>query len=70
MTETTVTLTEREQQVANAIAVGISNREIAQSLSISIKTVDTHRMHVMKKLKVKNNVDLARHALRMGWVTL
>lgn len=64
------TLTEREQQVAGMLATGMTNREIAVAVEISIKTVDTHRGHVMKKLKTKNNVDLLRFMLRNNKVTL
>jgi len=57
-------------EVAKLLAVGETNRKIATMLGISIKTVDTHRGHVMQRLELRNNVDLARHALRKGWVTL
>lgn len=63
-------LTPRERQVAQALAVGYSNREIAGKLDISIKTVDTHRGHVLDKLRVRNNTELARAALRAGLVSL
>ncbi len=63
-------LTERQMQVAMLLAVGKKNAEIAAELGIDCKTVDTHRMHVLKRLKLRNNVELARHALREGWVTL
>jgi DNA-binding NarL/FixJ family response regulator len=58
------TLTAREQQVASSLACGMTNREIADQLSISIKTIDTHRMHVMKKLGTRNNVELLRFMLK------
>lgn len=61
------TLTEREREVAQHLILGKPNRAIAYELSISIKTVDTHRGHVMKKLDVANNVELLRLAIRMGW---
>lgn len=63
-------LTERERQVATSLACGMTNREIAEQLSISIKTVDTHRGHVMQKLKTRNNVELLRFMLRDGRVNL
>lgn len=63
-------LTEREQQTALMLAVGHTNAEVAKKFKISIKTVDTHRGHLLKKLKLRNNVELARHALRENWVTL
>jgi DNA-binding NarL/FixJ family response regulator len=63
-------LTARELQVAIRLATGATNSEIADELDISGKTVDTHRMHVMKKLQTRNNVALARMALRVGLTTL
>jgi len=63
-------LTAREAEVAGYLAVGATNHEIAETCGISIKTVDTHRAHILDKLGVRNNVELARHALREGWVTL
>lgn len=63
-------LTEREMQVALMLAVGANNHEVADKLEMSVKTVDTHRAHVLKKLECRNNVELARHALRVEWVKL
>jgi len=61
-------LTDRERAVALLLALGEKNAEIAAALGISIKTVDTHRGHILKKLKCRNNVDLARLAIREGYV--
>lgn len=63
-------LTGREQQIMRRLAVGDTNREIADELKISIKTVDTHRGHVLKKLGVRSNVTLVHLALARGWVSL
>lgn len=63
-------LTGREHEVALFLAVGMSNREIANAMDISIKTVDTHRGHVLAKLKCRNNVALARYAIRVGAIGL
>lgn len=65
-----VKLTEREMQVATLLAVGDTNHEIAKKLRITVKTFDTHRGHLLKKLSLRNNVELARLALREGWVSL
>jgi DNA-binding NarL/FixJ family response regulator len=62
-------LTKREMQVMEMIARGMTNREIARDLEISVKTVDTHRGHIIKKLGVRNNADLTRFAVRHGYVT-
>ena len=63
-------LTSREQQVMEMLARGLTNREIAEHLQISIKTVDTHRGHVLKKLGLRNNSELTRFAVKHGYVTL
>jgi len=64
------TLSVREQQVMEMLARGMTNREIAEHLAISIKTVDTHRSHVLKKLRLRNNSDLTRFAVRHRYVSL
>jgi two-component system, NarL family, invasion response regulator UvrY len=63
-------LTAREQQVMEMLARGLTNREIAEHLQISIKTVDTHRGHVLKKLGLRNNSELTRFAVKHGYVGL
>jgi len=63
-------LTAREQQVMEMLARGMTNREIAEHLDISIKTVDTHRGHVLKKLGLRNNSELTRFAVKHGYVSL
>ena len=62
-------LSPREGQVLVRLATGATNREIADELSISVKTVDTHRGHVLAKLRLRNNSDLTRFAIRIGEVT-
>jgi DNA-binding NarL/FixJ family response regulator len=59
-------LSQREFQVMGYLAAGMTNREIARLLSISVKTVDTHRGHVLKKLKLRNNSDITRFAIQHG----
>lgn len=66
----TSALTRREAQVMEMLARGVTNREIAHDLDISVKTVDTHRGHVLKKLALRNNAELARFAVKHGYVTL
>lgn len=62
-------LSPREAQVLRWLASGATNREIASEQSISIKTVDTHRGNLLKKLHLRNNSDLTRFAIRVGEVT-
>lgn len=61
-------LTERERQTLNMIIAGKSNREIAELLCISPKTVDKHRTSLMSKLGVHSVAELMAHALREGLV--
>src|SRR4030095_6412322 len=51
-------LTEREIQIINLIKEGMSSKEIANQLSISLKTVEVHRHNILKKLKLKNSASL------------
>jgi len=62
--EITDRLSKRELEVLRYLAVGSNNREIAEHLGISVKTVDTHRGHLLKKLQLRNNADLTRFAIR------
>lgn len=60
------TLTPREREVLHLAAQGKTNAEIAKRLSISARTVETHRAHMMRKLGLHSQVDLARFALERG----
>lgn len=53
-------LTNREREVANLLVVGRTNKEIAETLGLSFRTVEIHRAHVMEKLAVRNLPDLLR----------
>ena len=57
-------LSARELQVLRRLALGHTNREIAQSYNISIKTVDTYRQRLLKKLELRNNAELSRFAIQ------
>jgi two-component system response regulator NreC len=63
-------LTSREREVLQLLAEGRSNREIAEELSISIKTVETHRSNMMNKLGLGSKTELVKYALRKGWAML
>jgi two-component system response regulator NreC len=63
MTTTPGTLTPRERQVATLLAYGHTNAEIADSLYLSIRTVETHRSNIQAKLKMSRRADLVRYAL-------
>ncbi len=63
-----VPLTEREREVLQLIAEGRTNREIADMLTVSIKTVQAHRAHIMEKLNVHDKTALVKYAIRMGLI--
>lgn len=60
------TLTPREVSILRHVALGDSNRETAEKLEISIRTVEVHRAALMEKLQLKNINDLVRYAIRTG----
>ena len=63
MTMTVMALTPRERQVATLIAYGYTNAEIAERLTISIRTAEAHRASAMKKLPAFTRSDIVRWAL-------
>lgn len=59
-------LTGREKEILTYVAKGCANQEIASALALSIRTVETHRANIMKKLGCHNTADLVRYALARG----
>ncbi len=57
-------LTKREYEVLGLVADGKTNREIGDTLFISVKTVETHKSHILDKLGLKNTSDLIKYAIR------
>jgi two-component system response regulator NreC len=62
-------LSSREREVLQLLAEGHSNEAIAAELVISVKTVEAHRVNMMRKLGVDNKVGLIRYAYRKGWAS-
>jgi DNA-binding NarL/FixJ family response regulator len=62
-------LTTREREVLKLIAEGISNKEIADILYISIRTVEHHRANMMRKLNIRKTANLIKYAIRKGYTT-
>ena len=62
-------LTEREREVLVLIADGLTNVKISERLSISVKTVQTHRTHIMEKLDLHDRSQLVRYAVRKGLIS-
>jgi len=56
-------LSDREREVLRLLALGHTNQEIAKSLYLSVRTVETHRAHVMQKLRLESRAELVRYAL-------
>ena len=61
-------LTPREREIVQLIAEGYSNKQITSILNLSIKTVETHRAAVMRKLKLSSAAELVRYAVRNKFV--
>lgn len=64
------TLTTREREVLQLIVEGHSNREIAEHLHISVKTVGVHRVNLMQKLDLHSPTELTKYAIRKGIISL
>jgi len=69
-TARTSVLTTREREVLRLLAEGNSTKEVAYRLGVSVKTAETHRLNLVRKLGVTNIADLTRLALREGLITL
>ena len=63
-------LTEREKEVLRMIAEGQSNKEIAELLCLSVKTVMAHRTNIMEKLDIHSSTELVKYAIRQGLVSV
>jgi DNA-binding NarL/FixJ family response regulator len=63
-------LTKRELEVLALIADGKNNREVADKLFISVKTVDTHKMHILDKLELRNTAELVKYAIKNKLIIL
>jgi two-component system response regulator NreC len=63
-------LTAREREVLVLIAEGLMNRDIAERLTISVKTVERHRENIMNKLNLHSRTELVKYAIRKGFIDL
>jgi DNA-binding NarL/FixJ family response regulator len=64
VTQAAVALSPRERQIVQLLAEGSSNKEVARALGLSVKTVETHRSNVMRKMEFGSLADLVRYAIR------
>jgi two-component system response regulator NreC len=60
------TLSEREKEIVSLVAKGYSNKEVADQLVISVKTVESHKANVMEKLSLRTRPDLVKYAMKKG----
>jgi two-component system response regulator NreC len=63
-------LSDREREVLRLLALGYTNQEIASTLYISVRTAETHRAHIMQKLRLASRAELVRYALDSGLIDM
>jgi DNA-binding NarL/FixJ family response regulator len=68
--ETDSELTERESEILKLIAEGVSTSEISELLFVSVKTIGTHKQHLLEKLNLKTSTDLVKYAIKKGIISL
>ncbi len=61
-------LTRREREVMRMVVEGLTTKEVAEALAVSVKTAEHHRCNLMKKLGLQNSVELVRYASRLGLI--
>jgi DNA-binding NarL/FixJ family response regulator len=61
-------VSDRESEVLRLIASGYSNKEIAASMSLSVKTVEAHKANAMRKLGLASRIDIVKYAVLQGWL--
>jgi DNA-binding NarL/FixJ family response regulator len=64
VTQVAVTLSPRERHIVQLLAEGNNNKEVARTLQLSVKTVETHRSNIMRKMEFGSLADLVRYAIR------
>jgi DNA-binding NarL/FixJ family response regulator len=62
-------LSDREKEVLKQLAWGHSNKEIATSLGLSVKTVETYKVRITEKLGLRSRTEMVQYALRQGWLS-
>ena len=58
-------LTQRQKEILHLVVLGLTNREVAAQLDISVRTVEVHRFNLMRRMNVRNVAQLLRHALAL-----
>ena len=59
-------LTRREKSIATSVSRGLTNKEIAAELAISVRTVENHISHILEKTRFSNRVEIARYVMEGG----
>ena len=62
-------ITDREGEVLRLMALGHSNKEVAQALGVAVKTVEVHKANAMRKLGLAGRIDVIKYAVFRGWLT-
>jgi DNA-binding NarL/FixJ family response regulator len=70
MSESDSELTERESEILKLIAEGVPTSEISELLFVSVKTIGTHKQHLLEKLNLKTSTDLVKYAIKRGIISL
>lgn len=70
MPESDSELTERESEILKLIAEGVSTSEISELLFVSVKTIGTHKQHILEKLNLKTSTDIVKYAIKKGIISL
>ncbi|MEP4094582.1 LuxR C-terminal-related transcriptional regulator, partial [Reichenbachiella sp.] len=60
----------REEEILSLVCNGMTNKEISDQLFISVRTVDSHKSHIMEKLGLKNTVDLIKFSIKNGFIEI
>jgi len=68
--KTTKELTERENEILELVAQGFGNKEIGERLFISVRTVETHKTHILDKLGLKNAAELIKYAIKHNIISI
>lgn len=63
-------LTKREAEIVRLVSGGLRNKDVAKTLGISVKTVETHRVNIMNKLALQNLAQLIRYAVQNGLIRI
>jgi two-component system response regulator NreC len=66
--ESKAALTDREAEVLRYIALGYSNKEIAEMMQVSAKTIEAHKANAMRKMDMHSRIDIVRFAIFQGWM--